>query len=66
MSGCKCAKPTDEYHGWYCAVSGGECMFLIPNSKRCAEIYGEEPDAVEEEEFDDNIKLQEAEKAAQK
>lgn len=44
---CKCARRTDEYHGWACEVSGGECMFLHPNSKACAEIYGEGPDACE-------------------
>lgn len=42
---CKCAHPTDAYHGWECDVSGGTCMFLIPNSRACAEIYGEGPDA---------------------
>lgn len=41
---CKCAKSTDEYHGWECTVSGGACMFLFPNSKKCAEMYGEGPD----------------------
>lgn len=45
---CKCAKPTDEFHGWECSVSGGSCMFLFPDSKRCAEVYGEGPDVVEE------------------
>lgn len=43
--GCSCAKRTDEYHGWECLVSGGECMFINPNSKACAEMYGEGPDA---------------------
>lgn len=43
---CSCAKITDQYHGWECSVSGGECMFFMPNSKACAEIYGEGPDAV--------------------
>lgn len=42
---CKCAIPTDQYHGWECTVSGGECMFLMPNSKACAEKYCEGPDA---------------------
>jgi len=42
---CKCAIPTDQWHGWECTVSGGECMFIIPNSKACAEQYGEGPDA---------------------
>jgi hypothetical protein len=45
---CKCAKVTDEYHGWECEVTGSACVFLRPNSKACAEMYGEGPDAVEE------------------
>lgn len=48
--GCKCAKPTDQYHGWECEITGGECMFLFPSSKACAETYGEGPDAVAESE----------------
>lgn len=42
---CKCATPTDQYHGYECAVTGGECLFLPPNSKLCAAIFGEGPDA---------------------
>lgn len=42
---CKCAIRTDEYHGWECDITGGSCMFLLPNSKACAEKYGEGPDA---------------------
>lgn len=54
--GCKAAKPTDEYHGWECEITEGACMFLNPNSKLCAEMYGEGPDAVEtiEQEENDN------------
>ena len=48
---CKCAIRTDEYHGWECSITEGECMFLFPNSKPCAEIYGEGPDAEEYEEM---------------
>lgn len=44
---CKCAKISDQYHGWECEVSGGACMFLHPNSKLCAEEYGEGTDANE-------------------
>lgn len=44
---CKAARATDEYHGWECEITGGACMFLIPNSKACAEKYGERPDAEE-------------------
>lgn len=50
---CKCAKQTDEYHGWECEITEGECMFLIPNSKACAELYGEGPD-VETEHIQEN------------
>lgn len=49
---CKCAIPTDEYHGWECTITEGACMFLTPNSKACAEMYGEGPDAIAEEEDD--------------
>lgn len=45
MVACKCAYHTDEYSGWGCTVTDGACMFLIPNSKLCAEEYGEGPDA---------------------
>ena len=49
---CKCAKSTDEFHGWECDITGGACAFLIPNSKRCAEVYGEGPDVESPEECD--------------
>lgn len=49
---CSCAIKTDEYHGWECQVSGGACMFLNPNSKRCAEEYEEGPDAHFDDEED--------------
>nr|DAE03093.1 MAG TPA: hypothetical protein [Siphoviridae sp. ct2QJ10] len=48
--GCKWAERTDEYHGWKCPVTDGACMFLCPDSKACAEEYGEGPDSVEENE----------------
>ena len=38
--GCKCARRSDQYHGWECTVTDGECAFLVPNSNLCAEIYG--------------------------
>lgn len=47
---CKCAKSTDQWHGWECTITEGPCEFLIPDSKRCAEIFGEGPDAEELEE----------------
>lgn len=41
---CKCAIPTDEYHGWECTVTGGACEFLFPSAKACAEEFGEGPE----------------------
>lgn len=46
--GCKCARRSDQYHGWECTVTDDECAFLVPNSNLCAEIYGEGPDADKE------------------
>lgn len=42
---CKSAYHTDEYHGYGCNITEGPCMFLFPDSKMCAEKYGEGPDA---------------------
>lgn len=44
---CKAARPTDEFHGWECTITEGACMFLVPDSKACAEQYGEGPDTEE-------------------
>lgn len=46
---CKCAKQTDQYHGWECMITEGACMFLWPNAKACADMFGEGPEACEEE-----------------
>lgn len=47
--GCKCASFDPDTGRYDCSVSGDWCMYLIPNSKRCAEDYGEGPDATREE-----------------
>lgn len=47
---CKCAS-WDSDRGNVCSVTGDGCMFMIPNSKACAEMYGEGPDADNEEEY---------------
>lgn len=39
---CKCAS-SDLSH--ICSVTGDRCIFIIPNSKACAEMFGEGPDA---------------------
>lgn len=51
---CKYAVQTDEHHGWECSISGSACMYLYPNSKACAEDYGEGPD-VDIDEDDENV-----------
>lgn len=42
---CKCATYDPDTNRWDCSVSGSGCMYLFPNSRRCAEEYGEGPDA---------------------
>ena len=42
---CSAAYHTDEFHGYGCNITEGACMFLYPDSKACAEKYGEGPDA---------------------
>lgn len=42
---CKAAKFDPDEGRYYCDVSGDQCMYYIPNSKKCAEEYGEGPDA---------------------
>lgn len=41
---CKCATYDPDSGRWQCSVSGDGCIYLIPNSKRCAIDYGEGPD----------------------
>lgn len=50
---CKAAYHTDEWHGYGCEMTESACMFLLPDSKVCAEQYGEGPDAEENEEAED-------------
>lgn len=45
---CKCASYDEDEGRYYCEVSGNQCMYLIQSSKRCAEDYGEGPDAESE------------------
>ena len=45
-----CKSATEIIDGrWICALSGDCCVYLVPNSKRCAEEYGEGPDSDEGE-----------------
>lgn len=50
---CKAAYTTDEWHGYGCSITEGACMFLYPDSKACAEKYGEGPDAENKENEED-------------
>ena len=47
---CKAAYYTDEWHGYGCSITGDACMFLFPDSKACAEQYGDGPDVEEDDE----------------
>lgn len=47
--GCKCAHYDANEGRYMCSVSGGECLYIFPDSKACAEEYGEGPDANEKE-----------------
>lgn len=53
---CKAAYHTDEWHGYGCNITEGACMFGFPDSKRCAEMYGEGPDAeTDENDFTEHL-----------
>lgn len=52
---CKEAYRTDEYHGYGCSITGGACMFIYPDSKACAEQYGEGPDVEAGEQDDQDL-----------
>ncbi len=43
--GCTYAKYDADDARYSCGVTGGGCVFMMPDSKRCAELYGEGPDA---------------------
>jgi len=42
---CKCATFDLEDGRYQCSVTGSGCVYMRPDSKRCAEDYGEGPDA---------------------
>jgi len=42
---CKSARYNPDEGRYMCEVSGDECMYITPNSKRCAEEFGEGPDS---------------------
>lgn len=44
---CKCAKYEEDENRYYCSISGDGCMYMSPNSKRCATEFGEGPDIEE-------------------
>ena len=50
MQGCTSSTFDPDEGRYYCEVSGDQCMYYSPDSKRGAEEYGEGPDVVEEAE----------------
>ena len=51
---CKCAIRTDEYHGWECSITEEMCMFLHPDSRACADMYGEGLDVETDDEIEED------------
>jgi hypothetical protein len=49
---CKCATLQVDEGRYKCSVSSDGCMYMIPNSKRCAEQFEEGPDAVNDDSID--------------
>lgn len=41
---CKLATYYEDDGYYQCSVTDGRCMYMSPDSKRCAEEYGEGPD----------------------
>lgn len=51
---CKSAGKYDpDTNRYECQVSGDDCMFMRPDSKACADMFGEGPDADDEREEGD-------------
>ncbi len=50
---CKSAGKYDPDTNRYYCVTGDDCMFMFPDSKACAEMYGEGPDADDSEDEGD-------------
>lgn len=47
--GCQFAFATDEFHGWGCSITGGECMLFVPDNEACKELY-EDAEAMDDKE----------------
>lgn len=47
--GCKWSTYEPDEGRYLCEVTGDQCMYYIPSSKKCAEEYGEGPDVDYEE-----------------
>ncbi len=38
---CRYASATDEFHGWKCMITDGECALLFPNESSCPTLIDE-------------------------
>lgn len=50
--GCSCSEFDPDLGRYCCSVSGDLCMYLVPNAERCAEEFGEGPEAKDDESSD--------------
>ncbi|WP_171903756.1 hypothetical protein [Cellulosilyticum sp. I15G10I2] len=48
---CRSAKFDEDSGRYDCSVTGDGCVFLVPNSKACVEMYGEGPEAEDDGEL---------------
>lgn len=52
MTKCKIAVRKDIFERYTCPITGSDCMYIVPDSKRCAKEFGEGPDATK---YDDEM-----------
>ena len=55
---CKASRFDPDEGRYYCDISGDQCMYLIPSSKKCMEEYGDGPDYDDGWDDEDWVKYQ--------
>lgn len=51
-----CNHAIEQRRGWMCSITGGKCIFMVPDLSICSMMYGDEPDALyQAEEQDDEL-----------
>lgn len=55
---CKASRFDPDEGRYYCDISGDQCMYLIPSSKKCMEEYGDGADYDDGWDDEDWVKYQ--------